>query len=238
MMNGLTELEKTFASALYADPECPRVFDPDDSRQWQIIRKIMRKNAYHEAGHYVARCFTGLDIFHVLFLSIIPDEINTGRMRCERCYTELSLDSFPPSLQRSNGRKLLLEILAGAGVAIRIDDEEEERESILDYWEECFDDEKYTEGTDYFRASRIATIMEKPHMPAYRILSLADKWTMEMLAIPVVWNTVEIVAGKLLEVGEIKGEDLENMVWGWKKEGLKVPFYRDLPKWRRRFSVR
>jgi len=233
MMNGLTELEKTFASALYADPEYPLVFDPDDSRQWQIIRKIMRENAYHEAGHYVARCFTGLEFSHVMFLSIIPDERNTGRMRCERCITECKLESFSPSLQRPNGRKLLLEILAGAGVAIRIDDEEEERESILDYWEEYFDDEKYTEGTDYFRASRIATIMEKPHMPAYRILSLADKWTMEMLAIPVVWNAVETVAGKLLELGEINREELINITDTSK--GFEVDFYRKLPKWRRRF---
>ena len=234
MMNGLTEIEKAFASAFYADPEYPRVFDPDDSRQWQSIRKKMREVAHHEAGHYVARCFTGLDIFHVLFLSIIPDEINNGRMRCERCYTELSLDLYPPSLQRSNGRMLLLEHLAGAGVDTLLDDEGEGCESILDYWENYFPDYKYEEGTDYFRAHRIATIMEKPHMPAGRILNLADKWTMEMLTIPFVWNAVETVAGKLLEQGEIKGEELENLVWGWKKEGLKVPFYRDLPKWRRR----
>jgi hypothetical protein len=195
----------------------------------------MRENAYHEAGHYVARCFTGLEFSHVMFLSIIPDERNTGRMRCERCITECKLESFSPSLQRPNGRKLLLEILAGAGVAIRIDDEEEERESILDYWEEYFDDEKYMEGTDYFRAHRIATIMEKPHMPAYRILSLADKWTMEMLAIPVVWNAVETVAGKLLELGEIKAEELFNIIDTC--TGFEVDFYRKLPKWRRRFSL-
>ncbi len=34
---------------------------------------------------------------------------------------------------------------------------------------------------------------------------------MEMLAIPVVWTAVEIVAGKLFELGEIKGEELQNM---------------------------
>ena len=129
---------------------------------------------------------------------------------------------------------LLLEHLAGTGVAIRIDDEEEERESILDYWDNYFDDDKYTEGTDYFRAHRIATIMEKPYMPAGRILNLADKWTMEMLTIPFVWNAVETVAGKLLELGEIKAEELDDMVCAWMKEGLKVPFYRKLPKWRRR----
>jgi len=197
----------------------------------------MRENAYHVDGDYVAKCFTGLEHFHVMFLSIIPDKMNKGRMRCERCYTELSLDGYEPSLQRSNGRMLLLEHLAGAGVEIRIDGEEG-WESILEYWGDCFSEQRDTEGTDYFRAHRIATIMEKPHMPAGRILNLADKWTMEMLTIPVVWNAVETVAGKLLELGEIKGEELENMVWGWKKEGLKVPFYRDLPKWRRRFSPR
>jgi hypothetical protein len=169
-----------------------------------------------------------------MFLSIMPDKINNGRMRCERCITECTLESFSPSLQRPNGRKLLLEILAGAGVEIRIDDEGLGCESILYYWDNYCDDEKYMEGTDYFRASRIATIMEKPHMPAHRILSLADKWTMEMLTIPVVWNAVETVADKLLELGEINGEELSNIIDT--STGFEVDFYRKLPKWRRRFS--
>lgn len=117
---------------------------------------------------------------------------------------------------------------------IRIDDEGLGCESILYYWDNYCDDEKYMEGTDYFRASRIATIMEKPHMPAHRILSLADKWTMEMLTIPVVWNAVETVADKLLELGEINGEELSNIIDT--STGFEVDFYRKLPKWRRRFS--
>lgn len=232
MMNGLTEFEKVFASAWCADPVSHRVFDPNNSQHWQNIRKIMRETAYHEAGHYVAKCFTGLEHSHVMFLSIIPDKINNGRMICERCNTELSLDGYEPSRQRSNGRMLLLENLAGAGVNIRMDDEEEEYESILDYWENYFPDDKYIEGTDYFRANRIVTIMGKPHMPAQRILNLADKWTMEMLTIPVVWNAVETVAGKLLELGEIKGEELINIIDT--STGFEVDFYRKLPKWRRR----
>ena len=234
MMNKPTEIEKAFASAWCTDPVDHQVFDPNDSRHWQSIRKFMRETAYHEAGHYVARCFTGLEYSHVMFLSIMPDKINNGRMRCERCITECTLESFSPSLQRPNGRKLLLEILAGAGVEIRIDDEGLGCESILYYWDNYCDDEKYMEGTDYFRASRIATIMEKPHMPAHRILSLADKWTMEMLTIPVVWNAVETVADKLLELGEINGEELSNIIDT--STGFEVDFYRKLPKWRRRFS--
>jgi hypothetical protein len=234
MKDGLTELEKKFASAWCTDPVNNQVFDPNSSHCWQGIRKIVRETAYHEAGHYVARCFTGLEYSHVMFLSIMPDKINNGRMRCERCITECTLESFSPSLQRPNGRKLLLEILAGAGVEIRIDDEGLGCESILYYWDNYCDDEKYMEGTDYFRASRIATIMEKPHMPAHRILSLADKWTMEMLTIPVVWNAVETVADKLLELGEINGEELSNIIDT--STGFEVDFYRKLPKWRRRFS--
>ena len=238
MMNGVTEVEKAFASAWFADPECPLAFDPNDSQQWQGIRKLMRKTAYHEAGHYVAKCFTGLEFSHVMLLSIIPDEINNGRIRCERCIAECTLESSPASLQRCNGRMLLLEHLAGTGVEMRIDDEAEGCESILDYWGDDFFDDREEEGTDQFRAFRIATIMKKPYMPAQRILNLADKWTMEMLTIPVVWNAVETLAGKLLELGEIKGEELINIVYTSMEEGFKVPLYLSLPKWRRRLLPR
>lgn len=234
MMDELTEVEKAFAIAWFDHPDISLVYDPNNSHYRQAIRKFMRETAYHEAGHYVARCFTGLEFSHVTLLSIIPDKINNGRMRCERCIAESTLESFPPSLQRCNGRMLLLENLAGAGVAIRIDDEYEDCKSILYYWDNYFDDEKYTEGTDYFRASRIATIIEKPHMPVQRILNLADQWTMEMLTIPFVWNAVETFAGKLLELGEIKGEELINMVYTSMEVGFKVPLYLELPKWRRR----
>lgn len=234
MIHGLTEVEKAFASAWCTDPVDNQVFDPNSSRCWQRIRKIIRETAYHEAGHYVARCFTGLETSHVMLVSIIPDKINNGRVRCERPITELSLESYPPSLQRCNGMMLLLDMLAGAGAALRIDDEEEGLESIFDYWGEEYFEYREQEGTDHFRAFRIATIMKKPYMSADRILNLADKWTMEMLAIPFVWNAVETVASKLLEQGEINREELEDMDSSWSKEGLKVPFYLALPQWRRR----
>ena len=236
MMNKPTEVEKAFASAWSTDPVAHQVFDPNDSRHWQSIRKFMRETAYHEAGHYVANCFTGLDLYHVVLLSIMPDKIHNGRMTSVGSSTEPLLGRFPPSLKQSNGRMLLLKVLAGAGVDTLLDDEGQGCESILDYWENYFDDDKYTEGTDYFRAHRIATIMEKPYMPAGRILSLADKWTMEMLTIPVVWNAVETVAGKLLELGEINGEELFNIIDT--STGFEVDFYRKLPKWRRRLAFR
>lgn len=234
MMNKPTEIEKAFASAFFANSDIPQVFYPNDPKSWSRIRKIIRETAYHEAGHYVARCFTGLETSHVMLVSIIPDKINNGRVRCERPITELSLESYPPSLQRCNGMMLLLDLLAGAGAALRIDDEEGAVESIFDYWEEEYFEYREQKGTDQFRAFRIATIMKKPYVSADRILNLADKWTMEMLAIPFVWNAVETVASKLLDQGEINREELEDMDSSWSKEGLKVPFYLALPKWRRR----
>lgn len=234
MMNKPTEIEKAFASAFFANSDIPQVFYPNDPKSWSRIRKIIRETAYHEAGHYVARCFTGLETSHVMLVSIIPDKINNGRVRCERPITELSLESYPPSLQRCNGMMLLLELLAGAGAALRIDDEERGVESIFDYWEEEYFEYREQEGTDKFRAFRIATIVKKPYMSADRILNLADKWTMEMLAIPDVWSAVETLANKLLEQGEIKGEELEDMVYTLERGGFKIPYYLTLPKWRRR----
>ena len=238
MMNKPTEIEKAFASAWCTDPVDHQVFDPNDSRHWQSIRKFMRETAYHEAGHYVARCFTGLETSHVMLVSIIPDKINNGRVRCERPITELSLESYPPSLQRSNGMMLLLELLAGAGAAFRIDNEEEGLESIFDYWGDEYFEYCEQEGTDQFRAVRIATIMKKPHVSVSRILNLADKWTMEMLSIPGVWNAVEIIANRLLESGEIEGEELVDIVTAMEGGGFKIPYYLTLPKWRRRLAFR
>ena len=131
------------------------------------------------------------------------DKGTMGRMTSERAFTERGLESYPPPLQRSNGRMLLLEQLAGVGAQIIID-QSDEHESILSYMEEedwCGEEDT---STDSSRARRIARIMAKPYMPAHRILNMAEKWTMEMLRISAVWSVVEIVAGKLIEHGELE----------------------------------
>ena len=238
MLDEPTELEKKFAIAWFDHPDIPLVYDPNSSHYRQTIREIMQETAYHEAGHYVARCFTGFDISHVVRVSIIPDRENAGRVICERSITEHSLESYPQSLQRCNGRMLLLVILAGAGAVLRWAADEEGLESIFDYWGDEYFEYCEQEGTDQFRAVRIATIMKKPHVSVSRILNLADKWTMEMLSIPGVWNAVEIIANRLLESGEIEGEELVDIVTAMEGGGFKIPYYLTLPKWRRRLAFR
>ena len=227
-MNALTEIEKQFAAAWLADPEAPPGVDMNNPQYLPELRELIRKTAYHEASHFAARCFTRLEISHVHSLSIIPNKGTTGRMTYERAFTEQGLESYPPPLQRSNGRMLLLEQLAGVGTQIIID-QSYEYESILSYMEKedwCGEEDT---TTDFSRARRIARIMAKPYMPAHRILNMAEKWTMEMLRIPAVWNAVEIIAGKLIKQGRIAAEDLDGIAYD-----KTIPSIYNLPKWRRR----
>lgn len=228
-MNELTEIEKRFAYAMWADPEPPPGIDIYNPKLWPDLRRIIRKTAYHEAGHFAARCFTKLELSHVLVLSIIPKEGDIGRMTYERPFAEQMLPSYSPPLQRSNGRMLLLEHFAGHGTEMILD-QSEKWESILDYWEYNYDDFDQ-EGTDMSRAFHIAEIMAKPYMPVNRILNLADKWALEMLRIPAVWNKIETVAGKLIEQGEITDENEELFDIAYDSN---FPSIYNLAKWKQR----
>ena len=124
---------------------------------------------------------------------------------------------------------LLLEKLAGYGTEIILD-QSEEWESIYDYCE-CkglFDEQ----NQDFVKATRIAEIMAKPYMPVHRILKLADKWTLEMLRIPVIWSAIEAVASKLIEKGTITNENGELSTIADEFCSDASAIY--LPKWRRR----
>jgi len=229
-MNELTKIEKRYASLMLASADAPPGIDHQSDLAWfaTVARESMRRTAYHEAGHFAARLFTQLEVSHVVRISIIGNEKCIGYVRSERPYAESSLESYPPPLQRIQGRMLLLKTLAGLG-AETILDQSEEWESISDYRECNYCDDANKEGTDIFRASRIAQIMAKFYMPANRILKLADKWTLEMLRMPAVWNAVETVAGKLIKQGEIAHDELYDLV-----DDSVYPNIKALPKWRRR----
>jgi hypothetical protein len=222
----LTETERRFIEALERAEGCSMagaMTTPD------YIRSRVRTVAYHEAAHVAARMFTGQEAAHIVFVSIIPESDTDGRERSRMNIAEIALAHYPPPMMRAAGRCLLLALLAGRGADVRIA-APEYREDILD--DDALWMEGEQEGTDLFRALRIADIMARPGIPAYRVLSLAAKWTEEMLALPDVWRCVETLADMLLERGVI--EDIDEIMAVCKPilgAGL------ILPKWRRRLGV-
>jgi hypothetical protein len=197
-----------------------------------FIRKIIRRTAYHEAAHTAARMFTGHEAAHVVMVSILPDAATDtlGRERMERAISEPYLASYPDQIKQACGRCLLLGMLAGRAAEARLDDS---RDRFADEvtWRECESWED--EGTDFFRAARIAEIMARPGVPAHRVLRLAASWTVEMLDVPEVWETVEQLASVLIVRGEIADPD---ELFG-ACEAIRNMAFR-LPKWRRRLRLR
>ncbi len=220
----LTEVERRFAEVAHSREEMRELIEcPEQLRE---LRAFMREIAFHEAGHVAARMFTGQEAGHIVYVSILPDADSMGRERSERNIAEVSLVDYPPPMMRGAGRCLLLALLAGRGAAARIATPEE-REEILDDAALCMEGEQ--EGTDLFRALKVAEIMARPGMPARRVLALAAKWTEEALALPDVWGTVERLAGMLRERGTI--EDRDEIMTAC--DGI-LNAGRKLPKWKRR----
>jgi len=225
-MDQLSEIEKLYMAkeGLEGLPH----LSPD------MIRNSMKRVAYHEAGHFAARYFTMLEFSHVTEVSIIGNDTSTGYVRSERNFTESGLESYPTPLKRSNGYMLLIGLLAGYG-AEAILDKSEEWESVFDYYEATYSDlcfEMDIEGGDYNRALRIAEIMARPFMPVNRVLNIADRWIIEILNIPSMWNIVEIVADRLIKVGKIKGEACEALKDMILCQDFPTAFR--LPKWSKR----
>ena len=219
----LTEVERRFAlDALPGE-------DLTSPKDRTFLRGMMRRVAYHESGHVVARMFTGHEAGHIVRVSIMPDGINLGRETSMRNIAEMYLEEYPPALKLCAGRSLLLTMLAGRGAEMRVT-EPEERVDILDEDALWFEGEE--EGTDLFRALRVADIMARPYMPARRVLALAERWTIELLAVPDVWQAVERLAGGLIERGALDDRDeIRDACKGILRLGLK------LPKWKRRLCL-
>ena len=232
-MNELTEIEKRFAVGIGTLLDGDLIgFDKEDPQYWPEIRDRMKRIAFHEAGHFVAKLFTELELHHVVKISIIRDAKGYGYVMSERPFARATLDLRPPPMQRSSGRMLLIHTLAGYG-AESIWDQSNEWNSIYEFWNSLhyFDDVYLEDDSDYNEAFQIAEIVKKPFMPVSRILTLADKWTLEMLQIPAVWNAVETVATKLIEKGEITdgSEDYNSIMYN-----TNCPNAYSFIKWRRR----
>lgn len=219
--NKLTSIERQVVSAWKAEG-----LDVKASAEW--IRAKVRRTAFHEAGHVAARMFTGHEASHIVHVSIIPDGQNHGHER-SYMFSESFLERWPPAAMRSAGRCLLLGLLAGRGCEAVVA-EPEDREDILD--EDALWWEGEEQGTDLCRALRIADIMARPGMPARRILSLAEKWTVEMLELPEVWRTVETLSALLLARGVLEQSEIFPVCESIEYLGL------TLPKWRRRLAAK
>ena len=192
----------------------------------QQIRQRMKEVAYHEAGHVAAQAFTGFEWSHIVSASIIPTATTLGRVTGNRSYTENCLSDFPMPFKQSMGWMMLLRILGGRGAEKRFVGEDYEEEIV-----DSDSDELYEEGTDIYRAYAVAGMMCYPRMPYWRILSLAGRWTKEMMDLPAVWKAVENFAQLLLERGVIEDLEILHAAFGdiyrmsWK-----------LPRWYRRLK--
>ena len=210
-----------------------------DSDDWLLepqnqnyLRMKVKKIAYHEAGHFAAKMFTGLELSHTQLLSITPKEDSNGQMKCERSYTEALLEQMPFEMQITNGLRLLMEQYAGYATAMILD--KSEYKTLLKYlWAEA-EEEMYdniNETSDLNRARRICRILAIHYMPEARIHRLARGWTLEMLRIPEIWHAVETVAELLISKGEITNDknELSDLI-----DFLNVKSIFMIPKWKRR----
>lgn len=202
----LTETEKRFVQAT-TQPGCPQFgWDINNPFDQSEIRERMLETAIHEAGHFAARCFTDMEVDRVVSISIIPNKSSLGRMSSERPLAKLLITSSLPEIRRPNGINLLLETLAGYGANI-LAESSGQWDSIWEYWfENCFEDDEAE--TDMSSAIRTAEILASPYMPARRILRLADRWTLEMLTIPAIWEIVKTISNRLIQYGELTRDDL------------------------------
>lgn len=234
----LTDAEQRFIENWYRESEIKydvNCAEPSFA-DLKFFRNLMIETAYHEAGHLVARMFTGQEFSHIQLVSIIPDEISNGQVRCERSFTERYLEQVPIQVQRSQGYNLLLELFAGYGSTMIM--ENLECETLWEYFNEelYIDDEYYEEGTDLCRAERIANILSRPHFSKNRILDMTANWTLEMLHMPAIWNAVKTIAAILISEGEITNENVE--VFSDLRRTLNVPSLMRIPRWSRRIYGR
>ena len=178
------------------------------------FRQELRLTAYHEAGHVAARMFTGQEANHLVSVSIIPDAGSDGHAKAERNEAIIMLETYPPPKIRTAGRCLLLTLLAGRGAEARLDPRK--TKAVLDLQSRLLQSkilvplsrEWDTPDTDLYHAWRVATIMRESRKEyIWRVLERAEIWTIEMLAMPPVWASVEKLANMLLERGTIADPD-------------------------------
>ena len=200
-----------------------KFLDPEVYAKRKDILLRIYNIAFHEAGHVVARFFTGHEPTHILSVSIIPDAYSGGRLNYERNYLEGFFGNDPePMRKEGTGRQLLFTLLAGRVAAFRATNGTH-REWILDWCHEEWD----IEGSDLFRADRVSSLMARKYISQHRILQLAEKWTFEMFEIPKVWKTTKNVANALIQKGELEYSQIDELCLGISGMAYNLPVWRN-----------
>ena len=200
-----------------------KVLDPEVYANREDILRYIYQIAFHEAGHAVAKMFTGHEAAHILSVSIIPNAHNHGRLSSERNFSEANFGRDPEQRrEEGTGRNLLFIFLAGRVAAFRAV-KGIHRELILDW----LGDEWYVDGSDLFRVNRISTLMIRKYMPQHRILQLAEKWTFEMFEIPQVWKTTNKVANALLQKGKLGYSQIDELCCEISNMAFSLPVWKN-----------
>lgn len=183
-----------------------------------------RRTAFHEAGHVAAMFFTG-QAGDPLAASL-DAETGTGvaiRERWREPQALLDMDDQRGIL--IEGRRRMLTLLAGMEAVWKVEMPSFETRYAKE------DDEAEVKGTDACIARQTAEMMDFRHMPPSRSVTLAERWTREMLDLPAVWKAVQHLVVKLLDREEIAPEELRGICGRFENHCVK------LSKWRRRFTV-
>lgn len=134
------------------------------------------------------------------------------------------LEACPSEAQKQSiGRRLLITLLGGRGAIARLCGG-----NSRDYILHVAPEEWEMEGSDVFRAERVARIMAGASRPYWHFLQEAGKWTTEIMDIPVVWQGVKRLAGRLIKDGSIDGDAIMDSCDDVSLMGL------SLRRWKRR----
>lgn len=195
------------------------------------VMNNIRLTAYHEAGHAAAYAFFGYNGFKGI--SIIPTSKYTGLFTQRRSYFHLN-DWYHERLKWIYARNEIIELLAGREAEIKAGNSC--MEPLLDEIDKLeksspsFNLEEVLRfGTDEGKALALAKAIQTKGWSTDRIILTCEEWTKELLDIPLVWKTVENIAERLIEVGEIT--DLDEYDSLISPVLYKQCYY---PKWKRR----
>ena len=188
--------------------------------------------AFHEAGHAAVNAFLGvIGLSHFEGLTIIPNQVSLGSISHSRVTPVSSYIDGPKRLLEVKAKTTIMFHLAGRVAESRVNDDMLSLEDavIMGGWENtCDTEEGWRQTVDEGRALEIAEIISNKIWNPWRVLFLMEKWTDELIEIPLVWGVIEALASKLLEDGKIIDFDVfSNMVSPIEFNGIEYPIWKE-----------